>query len=71
MNEMEINEALTKEILVHHLTAFGNNDLNEIMKDYTEESEVLTPNGLPPERIGCYPAVFYRLLCYYTNRFRL
>lgn len=42
---MEINEALTKEVLIHHLTAFGNNDLDEIMKDYTEESEVLTPNG--------------------------
>ncbi|AKD02336.1 hypothetical protein PKOR_03315 [Pontibacter korlensis] len=42
---MEINEALTKEVLVHHLTAFGNNDLDEIMKDYTEESEVLTPSG--------------------------
>ncbi|MCC9138490.1 nuclear transport factor 2 family protein [Pontibacter silvestris] len=42
---MENNEALTKEVLVHHLTAFGNNDLEEIMKDYTEESEVLTPSG--------------------------
>jgi len=42
---MAINETLTKEILIHHLTAFGNNDLDEIMKDYTEESEVLTPNG--------------------------
>jgi ketosteroid isomerase-like protein len=42
---MATNEALTKEILIHHLTAFGNNDLDEIMKDYTEESEVLTPNG--------------------------
>jgi ketosteroid isomerase-like protein len=40
-----MNEQTTKEVLTHHLTAFGNNDLNQIMKDYTEESEVLTPNG--------------------------
>jgi ketosteroid isomerase-like protein len=32
-------------VLAHHLTAFGNNDLNEIMKDYTEISVVMTPNG--------------------------
>ena len=36
----------TKEVLTHHLTAFGNNDLDEIMKDYTEDSELLTPQGL-------------------------
>ena len=40
-----MNEQTTKEVLTHHLTAFGNNDLDEIMKDYTEESEVFTPNG--------------------------
>jgi ketosteroid isomerase-like protein len=36
----------TKDILNHHLTAFGNNDLDEILKDYTEDSEVLTSDGL-------------------------
>jgi len=35
----------TNEVLMHHLTAFGNNDLEEIVKDYTAESELLTPNG--------------------------
>lgn len=35
----------TNEILTHHLTAFGNNNLDEIMKDYTEQSEVLTVDG--------------------------
>jgi ketosteroid isomerase-like protein len=40
-----MNEEITKKVLTHHLTAFGNNDLNEIMKDYTDQSEVLTPNG--------------------------
>lgn len=42
---MATNEIVTSAILTHHLTAFGNNDLEEIMKDYTEESEVLTPEG--------------------------
>jgi ketosteroid isomerase-like protein len=41
----KMNETVTREVLTHHLTAFGSNDLNEIMKDYTEESEVLTPDG--------------------------
>jgi ketosteroid isomerase-like protein len=45
MYPMETTEALTNEVLIHHLTAFGNNDLEEIMKDYTEESQVLTPHG--------------------------
>jgi len=40
-----MNEEITKQVLTHHLTAFGNNDLDEIMKDYTEQSEVLTPAG--------------------------
>ncbi|RYZ53884.1 MAG: nuclear transport factor 2 family protein [Sphingobacteriales bacterium] len=40
-----MNETITREVLIHHLTAFGNNDLDEILKDYTEESEVLTPDG--------------------------
>jgi len=35
----------TQEILTHHLTAFGNNNLDEIMKDYTEQSEILTIDG--------------------------
>ena len=35
----------TQEILTHHLTAFGNNNLDEIMKDYSEQSEVLTIDG--------------------------
>ena len=42
---MTTNDKTTKDVLMHHLTAFGNNDLEEIMKDYTNESEVLTPDG--------------------------
>jgi hypothetical protein len=39
------NNAITNNVLMHHLTAFGNNNLEEIMMDYTEESEVLTAEG--------------------------
>lgn len=42
---MKTSNEMTKTILTHHLTAFGNNDLDEIMKDYTEDSELLTPEG--------------------------
>ena len=35
----------TEEILDHHLFAFVENDIDELMKDYTEESELLTPQG--------------------------
>ena len=35
----------TGEILNHHLSAFIETDVNEIMKDFTEDSELLTPDG--------------------------
>lgn len=35
----------TKEILDHHIAAFVETDLNELMKDYKESSELLTPQG--------------------------
>src|SRR5206468_10683122 len=35
----------TEEILNHHLSAFIDADVNEIMKDFTEDSELLTPDG--------------------------
>jgi len=35
----------TNEILNHHVSAFVETDLDEIMKDYTERSELLTPQG--------------------------
>ncbi|RYE53708.1 MAG: nuclear transport factor 2 family protein, partial [Sphingobacteriales bacterium] len=45
INYKAMNNQKTAEVLTHHLAAFGNNDLDEIMKDYTEESEVLTATG--------------------------
>jgi len=35
----------TKEILDHHLSAFMDADVEEIMKGYSERSELLTPQG--------------------------
>jgi ketosteroid isomerase-like protein len=42
MNTVEI---ATKKVLMHHLTSFGNNNLEEIMLDYTEESILLCNKG--------------------------
>ena len=42
---MQTLEITSETVLQHHLAALGNNDLNELMKDYTEESEVWTPDG--------------------------
>lgn len=36
----------THEILNHHLKAFGNNDLEAILKDYNEQSEIFTVDGV-------------------------
>lgn len=40
-----ILQTKTQEILNHHLSAFLETDVNEIMKDFTEASELLTPQG--------------------------
>lgn len=45
---METAPAKTKpveQVLDHHLQAFLSTDIEEIMKDYTEQSEVWTPKG--------------------------
>jgi predicted SnoaL-like aldol condensation-catalyzing enzyme len=34
-----------EQTLMHHLIAFGDNNLDEILKDYTEQSVIMTPNG--------------------------
>lgn len=43
--ETSISEEKTKEVLDHHWMAFKNNDLEETMKDYTEESVLVTPDA--------------------------
>ncbi len=40
-----MSAAQTEATLLHHLTAFGGGDVNEILADYTEESVLITPDG--------------------------
>jgi ketosteroid isomerase-like protein len=35
----------TKEVIEHHLGAFGSGDVDEMLKDYTESSVLMTPDG--------------------------
>ena len=35
----------TKEVIEHHLSAFGQNDLQGVLSDYTDESIILTPDA--------------------------
>lgn len=35
----------TKDVLDHHLAAFGAGDVDEILKDYTEDSLLITAGG--------------------------
>jgi hypothetical protein len=39
-----INEQVTKQVLDHHWQAFTQNNLEEVMADYTEESVLITPD---------------------------
>jgi ketosteroid isomerase-like protein len=43
-NKNKMDNAV-EQTLMHHLTAFGNNNLDEILKDYTDESVIMTPTG--------------------------
>jgi ketosteroid isomerase-like protein len=36
----------TSDVLNHHLTAFGEGNVEEILKDYTEDSILLHPDGV-------------------------
>lgn len=42
MQTLQVTAQTTVE---HHLEAFGKNDIDEIMEDFTEQSEVWTPEG--------------------------
>src|SRR4051812_9956720 len=39
------NQTKIQEVLQHHLSAFIEADVNEIVKDFAEESELFTPEG--------------------------
>ena len=40
-----MSAAQTEATPLHHLTAFGGGDVDEILADYTEESVLITPDG--------------------------
>ena len=40
-----MSAAQTEATLLHHLTAFGGGDVDEILADYTDESILITPDG--------------------------
>lgn len=40
----KIDEAVTKQVLDHHIQTFQANDLEGVMADYTEESILITPD---------------------------
>ena len=42
---MQTLRITAEETFQHHIEAFGKNDIDELMKDYTEQSEVWTPEG--------------------------
>lgn len=44
-NNVSVSEQKTKEVLDHHWEAFKQNDLEETMKDYTDQSVLITPNA--------------------------
>jgi hypothetical protein len=39
-------ETSTSDVLNHHLSAFGEGNVEEILKDYTEDSIILHPDGV-------------------------
>ncbi|GEO05152.1 hypothetical protein AAE02nite_28160 [Adhaeribacter aerolatus] len=61
---METLQISTDTILDHHLKAFRNNDLAELMKDYSAESEVWTPDGavVGLEAIAAFYTYIFSLL---------
>jgi len=45
VEEPIISSEKTKEVIDHHLTAFGQNDLQAVLDDYTDESIIMTPDS--------------------------
>lgn len=43
--ESSMSSETTMEVLNHHLNAFGQNDLEAILSDYTDDSIIVTPDS--------------------------
>lgn len=66
MKETKTDENVISKVLNHHLSAFGSNDLDEIMKDYDPQSEILTPNG-PLKELAYFKRFFKSILRLYRQ----
>src|SRR5258706_15972467 len=70
---MELTITRTTEILNHHLAALIEGDMDELLKDYTEDSSVCTAdaefNGL--EAIGTFFGEVFKILPKGNTRFEL
>ncbi len=42
---MQTTQTNPEKVFQHHLEALGKNDMDELMKDYAEQSELWTPDG--------------------------
>lgn len=43
LKEKIMLETQVKEIIMHHLSSFQANDMDEVMSDYTDDSKLITP----------------------------
>ena len=43
---MDYNNRTVEEVLEHHIKYLGEGDLGETLKDYTDESYLINPNGV-------------------------
>jgi predicted SnoaL-like aldol condensation-catalyzing enzyme len=43
---MQTTQITVEDVINHHLQALGQNELSELMDDYTDQSEVWTQNGI-------------------------
>lgn len=70
---MQQEQAVTETVFQHHLEAFKNNDLDELMKDYTAESEIWSPEGqiVGIEAISAFFSYVFTLLPKDKTRFEL
>jgi len=46
METLLLSTPTTKEVFDHHFQALLKNDIDEVMKDYTDESEIWTSEGV-------------------------
>jgi hypothetical protein len=66
-------EPSVEAVFHHHLEAFKNNDLEELIKDYTNESEIWSPEGkiIGLEGIAAFFTYVFTLLPKDSTRFEL